>query len=330
MNTREKEILSFIINYHLEEGSAVGSRSLVKKYNIEYSPATVRNIMADLEDEGYIIKSHTSSGRAPTAKGYKFFVNSLLKIKSLPKDELKKIKSLSFENNILSEGTQLLSEMTNYTSFALEPSILKEKLKKIELVYINNYSFLAVIVTDGRVNTKRIILNRSIKEDDLKNLSEYFNRIFRDQVLENIKIDENNLPFKNELVVLQNLISQIESELHFYGKESIINHLVANNNFDLDTYKMFQVKKDMRHFLESLVDKGLDKNKINIVLGDDLGSDKLKDFSFVFSTYDKAGSKGMLGVIGPKRMEYGKVASIVSNLSDHINFRGVNEEEKDV
>lgn len=328
LDNREKKVLELVIEHYLSQGEAVGSRTLVKKYDFEYSPSTVRNIMSDLEDKEYIEKSHTSSGRLPTIKGYKLYISSLMSLKKLNDLELTKIKDQYVgvrSDELISKSSTILSNMTNQASFILEPDILQEKLKKIELVYINEKSFLAVIVTTNSVKTKRIVLSEKIEEEDLKNLSKYANNIFKDQILKDIQISSKSLPVDNNNAILQSLISQIESKVHLSGSESIISHLVETNSFDIDRCKMLQAKEEMKIFLEKLVDKGLDGKKINIVLGDDLDSEKLKGLSFIFSTYSRGEAKGMLGIVGPRRMEYGKVASFVSKIRDAIDKRGEDE-----
>jgi heat-inducible transcriptional repressor len=315
LDLREQKILESIIDFYLKTGEFVGSRTLVKEYGISASAATVRNTMSDLEDKGYLEKSHTSSGRAPTFRAYKFYIDALLQMRDLSQKELSDIKRAYKEKYEIGDGAKILSDITSHTSFSLESSTSKEKLSKIELVYINDRSFLAVVVTDSSVKTKRIILSRSISEEDIKHLSIYLNTVFRDQFLEDIQIMSDNTPLKNEAFILQNFINKIESQVSLEGGESIINYL-AQRNADIDTYKIFQAKDEIKSFLEKLVDKGVDNKKINIIFGDELdGNDKLKDLSFVFSTYNTGRSKGMLGVVGPKRMEYSKVAAVVEGVT---------------
>ena len=171
LGLREQKILASIIDFHLKSGESVGSRTLAKLYDINLSPATIRNVMSDLEEFGYIEKVHSSSGRAPTNKGYKFYIDSLLEIQRISQRELLAIRKM--KNLELSNSAKLLASMTSHTSFALEPNILRERLDKVELVYINSRSFLAVVVTGSSVKTKHITLTREIKEEDLRNLSFY-------------------------------------------------------------------------------------------------------------------------------------------------------------
>ena len=173
LNDREKQILGAIIDYYLDSGETIGSRTLVKKYDLDISSATVRNAMADLEDMGYIMKTHTSSGRVPTDIGYKFYLNELLKIREITKNEKEKIE-LAYErkmnelDGILEHTSRLLSKLTSYTSIVFEPTTDFEKVKKVQLVHVNNYSVMCVIVLDNSgVKTRKLHLDASINEEEL-------------------------------------------------------------------------------------------------------------------------------------------------------------------
>ena len=325
LGLREQKILASIIDFHLKSGESVGSRTLAKLYDINLSPATIRNVMSDLEEFGYIEKVHSSSGRAPTNKGYKFYIDSLLEIQRISQRELLAIRKM--KNLELSNSAKLLASMTSHTSFALEPNILRERLDKVELVYINSRSFLAVVVTGSSIKTKHITLTREIKEEDLRNLSFYLNSVFKGQILEDIEISSEVSPLRGETVLLQNFLTQIESNIHIEGSESVIDYL-AKSNADLSSYRVFNAKEEMKSFLEALADKS-EKDKVNIVLGDDLDSEKLKGLSFIFSTYNKGSSKGMIGIVGPKRMQYGKIAGVVEGVVNYFGKSSKGREDEE-
>ncbi len=135
VNDREKLVLSAIIDFYLISGETIGSRTLVKKYNIDLCSATIRNVMSDLEDMGFISKTHTSSGRIPTDKGYKFYLDELLKIEKISREERDRIDSV-YENKmreldaVLKRTSMLLSKLTNYVGIVIEPTQKKEEIKK--------------------------------------------------------------------------------------------------------------------------------------------------------------------------------------------------------
>ena len=192
---REKLVLNAIVNYYLTFGDTIGSRTLVKKYGINLSSATIRNVMADLEDMGLIAKTHTSSGRIPTDKGYKYYLDELLKVEKLTKEEKENIE-LEYEFRIneldmlLQKTSSLLSKVTSYAGIVMEPSVLVERIKKVELVHVDDFMVVAVIVMENRsVKTKKIILDQAVSTEELELISREINMKIRDNqvTLENIE-----------------------------------------------------------------------------------------------------------------------------------------------
>ena len=316
LDLREQKILEAIIESYISVGEPVSSRTLVKKYDIDYSSATVRNIMADLEEAGYLEKSHTSSGRMPTSKGYKLYINSLLELQRLSQDEIKSIKQEYNDKNkeleqLLSNSSNLLSKMTSYAGFAIEPTLYKEKLQRIDLIYIDEHSFLVVVITDNSVKTKRVVLkSNNIDSEELSKLSFQINTLFKGELLDGVLLNFDT-PLKYEQTLLQSFISQLESKVH--GSENIA-ALLSHQDC-----QVIEASSEMKKFLEQLDTKGLDDKKINIIFGEDIDSEKLKDLSIVLSTYTTDSSKGFIGVIGPKRMQYGKVASLVDQIAKRVS-----------
>lgn len=162
ISDREKLVLNAIVDYYLNFGETIGSRTLVKKYGIELSSATIRNVMADLEDMGFIVKTHTSSGRIPTDMGYKYYLDELLEIERLTYEEKQNIdliydRRVGELDNILKKTTNLLSKLTNYTSIALEPKANINKIQRVEFIYIDEYLVMLIVIMEDRsVKTKKI------------------------------------------------------------------------------------------------------------------------------------------------------------------------------
>ena len=202
---REKLVLNAIVNYYLNFGDTIGSRTLVKKYGIDLSSATIRNVMADLEDMGFIAKTHTSSGRIPTDKGYKYYLDELLKIEKLTKQEKENIE-LSYENRVneldmlLQHTSSLLSKLTTYAGIAMEPAVIIEKVKKVELVHIDDYMIISIIVLENRaVKTKKVILTNPITKDELAELTEEINERLKVEDLSSTEI-ENFILGKKKII----------------------------------------------------------------------------------------------------------------------------------
>lgn len=331
LNEREKLILGAIIDNYLHSGETIGSRTLVKRYELEISSATVRNAMADLEDMGYIMKTHTSSGRVPTDIGYRFYLDELLKIREISKKEREKIE-LAYErkmtelDGILDHTSRLLSKLTSYAGIVVEPNQKEEKVKKIQLVHINNYSFMCVTVLENScVKTRKIHLDVTLSEDEVFNLQKEINNLIK---------ESNNSYSSMEIEAL--LKKALESKLHesleeetdeeetsglfIRGTENILATLENKPGELVNALKVFDKHKDLRVIFENFVMKGTyEEGKVHIIFGDELNIPALEEFSFVFSVYNVGNSPGILGVLGPKRMEYSKTVSLIKYVTNEVN-----------
>ncbi|BDU50067.1 heat-inducible transcriptional repressor HrcA [Haliovirga abyssi] len=332
MNDREKTILGAVIDYYITNGESVGSRTITKKYDISLSSATIRNVMADLEEAGYIEKTHTSSGRVPTNKGYKFYLETLLKIKKLSEDEITKI-NIAYEKRVgeleevLEKTSMLLSKMTNYASLAIELNYKAEKLKKLELIYVNSYTIMAVIILENdSVRTKRINLDYRIDEEELKDISKILNNKFKGSKLGEIlpKLEKIINKRRDDAFegVVKECFGEIEGSFYLEGATNMINVLENENSKEVaNVVKFLDDKKDIRKFFEDMVKKrNYEDGKVNVILGEELGIEGLKDLSFIFSVYTLDDAKGIVGIIGPKRMEYSKNLGLVEYVTKEVNI----------
>lgn len=331
LNEREKIILGAIIDNYLLSGDTIGSRTLVKKYSLDVSSATVRNAMADLEDMGYITKTHTSSGRVPTDVGYRFYLDELLKIREISKKEKEKIE-LAYErrmtelDGILDHTSRLLSKLTSYAGVAVEFTKADEKVKKIQLVHINNYSFMSVAVLENsNVKTRKVHLEASITEDELLKVQFELNKILQE--------DKNKYSYLETETLLRKLLedkvhqaleddTESEDETGFFirGTENILTSLENKPAELVNALKVFDRHKDLRNIFESFVEKGTyEDGKVHVIFGDELNIPALEDFSFVFSKYNVKGTMGILGVLGPKRMEYSKTVALIKYVAGEVN-----------
>ncbi len=333
---REKLVLNAIVDYYLNSGDTIGSRTLVKKYGIDLSSATIRNVMADLEDMGYISKTHTSSGRVPTGKGYKYYLETLLEIKKLSEEEIKKI-DIAYERRmnelqeVLSKTSELLSKLTSYAGVVIEPDVKSEKLKKIELVYINEYILMAVIVTENsNIKTKKIHLDNSITEKETKEIVEYLNKKLKNQeintiyikidsIIRKLRVNQEELEAYEE--VMKDCFEGMEASFYIEGTPNIIKNIKTENPADImEMVNFFEDKKDIKAIFENILNsRELKDGKVNIVLGEELNIKGAEDLSFIFSTYNVGSARGIIGVIGPKRMEYSKTAGFVEYVTNEVN-----------
>ena len=320
---REKLVLNAIVNYYLNFGDTIGSRTLVKKYGIDLSSATIRNVMADLEDMGFIAKTHTSSGRIPTDKGYKYYLDELLKIEKLTKQEKENIE-LSYENRVneldmlLQHTSSLLSKLTTYAGIAMGPAIIIEKVKKVELVHIDDYMIISIIVLENRaVKTKKVILTNPITKDELAELTEEIN--------ERLKVEDlSSTEIENFILGKKKIIPKVAQHYEDDGK-LFINNVPSifrdkNVNEVSEALELFNQRKDIRGIFEHIINtRSTTNGRVEVVFGDELGIKGLEDYSFVYSTYSIGDSQGVIGVIGPKRMAYSKTMGLIKYVTQEVN-----------
>lgn len=320
---REKLVLNAIVNYYLNFGDTIGSRTLVKKYGIDLSSATIRNVMADLEDMGFIAKTHTSSGRIPTDKGYKYYLDELLKIEKLTKQEKENIE-LSYEYRVneldmlLQHTSSLLSKLTTYAGIAMEPAIIIEKVKKVELVHIDDYMIISIIVLENRaVKTKKVILTNPITKDELAELTEEINERLKVEDLSSTEI-ENFILGKKKIIPKVARHYEDDGKLFINNVPSIFRD--KNVNEVSEALELFNQRKDIREIFEHIINtRNTTNGRVEVVFGDELGIKGLEDYSFVYSTYSIGDSQGVIGVIGPKRMAYSKTMGLIKYVTQEVN-----------
>lgn len=333
LNDREKLVLNAIIDFYLRFGETIGSRTLVKKYNIGLSSATIRNVMSDLEDSKFIVKTHSSSGRIPTDLGYKYYLDELLKIEKLSREEKVKInneyeRKVNAIDVILQQTSALLSQLTNCASVVIEPVHRKENITKIELVHINDFLVLAITVTeDMNVSTKKIQLDYPISKEKLEIMSKKLNDQIKKRVIKSYEVEDVIIKnFEGYDSLKDKVYKDIEGKLYLNNSSIIFKD--KNVNEVMDVLEMFNEEKDVKHFFENVLSTRKNtEGKVSVILGDELPIKGLEDFSFVYSTYKKNGSEGIIGVLGPKRMPYSKTMGIIEYISNEVE-KVINNEKK--
>jgi heat-inducible transcriptional repressor len=332
LNDREKNILRYIIQQFILTASPVGSRNIAKNYDIGLSPASVRNIMADLEDSGYINHPHTSAGRIPTDKGYRFYVDSLMNIRKLQSSEKGKInKSLERTRNeteeLINITSGLLSSITNQLAYVSYPNLDSGTLEKLQIISLTSTRILVVIsIKSGFVKTITLELQSSIKTSQIDYIQSILNerlaglklneirstfgermrditseeqpilRLFLDSVDKIFKDDKS--PEKIAITGAKNVIRQPEFETP--GKFQSIIELIED-------------KDVIVHILEKSSEIASDQ--VYISIGSENSDTKLQEYSYITKEYTIGDVSGTLGIIGPKRMEYSKIVAIVDYTS---------------
>ena len=336
LDDRKKKILQAVIDEYINSAEPVSSTSLVEKYGLNYSSATVRNELAELEKNGYLDKTHTSSGRVPSEKGYRFYVDELIKDDDISKEEIKYIQDkLETKVNEIEELTKIatttLSEITHYTTVAIGPKSDMQIIEEMKFVLLETRMLMVVIITDsGLVKETIIKYDEDITESQVETLNNLFNTKLKGKPLS--KIDKPMEEYiLSEITYSINVIKPIIEQINKIVEDENIYYEGANKSFDLPEFKSLEIAKNFVNVLDAkdlvldILNSGVAKD-INVYIGDENENEKLKDFSIVTFKHS-IGDKdlGTIGIIGPKRMDYSKVISVMKYISKKIN----NEHEKD-
>jgi heat-inducible transcriptional repressor len=336
LDDRKKEILKAIIHEHILTAEPVGSRTLAKAYQFGVSSATIRNEMSDLEDLGYLEQPYTSAGRIPSDEGYRFYVDSVIQEgEFLHSDYQEFIRQFNHEKqglqSIMSSVARMLSRFTRYTSLVSEPQLIKSRLKQLQIIRIDGSSVLIVMLTDtGIVHSQIIQLDQEIevrqinylnsflssylKDKELSFLTEEFMQEMEYRLLKRLDLSKGIFEFiYNGLVKIS---SPVDFKIYLGGTSYILEQPEFNNLDNLKkVLKILDHEETLRRLLNNVPDKGID-----VMIGQENELEEMQKCSIVFANYtinDKA--FGKIGVIGPTRMEYQRVISIVSTVADALS-----------
>lgn len=330
LTERQLLLLQVIIDDFIETAHPVGSRVLAKKGTIPFSAATIRNDMADLEELGFLEKMHSSSGRIPSEKGYRYYVDHLIKPFSNQKyqgivSNLMEDGFYEFEQ-IVQMSAEVLSNLTSYTSIILGPELFETKLKQIQIVTISSQMAVAILVTNtGHVEHRSFSIPEGINPSELEKLVNMMN-----EKLQGIPIVNLQGVFYNEVAkmaqryldhshILRHMkdIFVVDSPVKLYvsGKSNILMQPEFN---DIDKVRSFFTLMDHEETLADLL-KNTTKG-IEVTIGNENEMDAIKDFSLITSSVHN-GDKymGTIALLGPTRMEYRKVISLLKGLSNEMN-----------
>lgn len=331
LNERKIRILEAIINDYIATAEPIGSRTIVKKYDLGISSATVRNEMSDLEDLGLIIQPHASSGRIPSDKGYRLYVDSMMRYRELTGDEVDFLREI-ISNNIkqidylMKETAKAISILTNYTTIISEPYVKTAGIKHVQLVPFDENSIIAVLVTDTKAVKNIVVnLNENISYETLNMLSLGLNSHLSGLPLEDISISTDFLqkfPGKEKVVeaVLSAIIMELQEKEDVQIYTSGTKNILAFPEFsNIERAKeIFQALEEKR-LLVTLLGQG-GTGDIEIVIGDENNISQMKNCSIIKANFQIGDSRaGGIGIIGPTRMDYSQVASILNGIVKKIN-----------
>lgn len=333
LSERKLRILQAIIGDFIRTAEPIGSRTLSKKYDLGISPATIRNEMADLEELGFLTHPHTSAGRVPSEKAYRLYVNNMMKKHELSEAEKNAIASKLYDNvteleKTMQHAAKVLSEITNLTSFALTPSPDEDTLKYINLLPVDENTVVLMIVShSGKVSNTALKLKVPYTEDGLELLSKTMTYNYRGKTisevltLDIIESFESDIEAMSMLAkkVMPNFIRTLEDMLNVnLYMDGLTNIFSIPEYNDLDKAKMFlEMLNKKEDFTKTLINR---ENGVIITIGNENTEDIMQDCSLITATYHIDGKlAGKIGVIGPTRMRYGEITSVVEFLTDNIS-----------
>lgn len=326
LSERAEKVLCRLIESYVREGSPIGSKYLSNDSGIGLSAATIRNVMHDLEEMGLIQAPHTSAGRVPTAKGYRVFVDSTIYVEPIRHENIKQItESLQSDidpNSILKKASGLLSNITSFAGMVSIPSQDFVRLKQIEFLPLSESRVLAILVTDdGRVQNKVLKPERHYSDSELVAAANFFNEQYSSKALKEVKQhlisllkqarEQTHIEMQTALSIAQQILVDNEDEDNVLV--SGMHNLISIPEFQmLDTIKNLLDSMKTKQLLYDLLQKSMVNEGVNIFIGEESGYDLLRECSIIAAPYEIDSHRvGVLGVIGPTRMEYNEVISTV-------------------
>lgn len=334
LDERKTKILQAIIRNYLETGEPVGSRTISKYTDLNLSSATIRNEMADLEELGYILQPHTSAGRIPSDKGYRFYVDTMMEEKEREVVEMKEmlVQKQDKMEVLLKQVARVLAQNTNYATMISAPQTHRNKVKFIQLSRVDVNQVLAVIVVEGNVIKNNILsVAQELTDETLLKLN-----ILLNTHLNGLSIEEINLgmiaAMKQQAGIHSDIVSEVidavaeaikadeDLEIYTSGATNILRYPeLADQQKASELINTFEEKQMLNELVqETLSDEN--STGIQVYIGNETPVSSMKDCSVVTATYElEEGMKGTIGIIGPKRMDYEKVIGTLKSLRTQLD-----------
>jgi len=335
LSTRKRDILRAIVLDYIKTAQPVGSRTIARRYIAGLSPATIRNEMSDLEEMGYLLQPHTSAGRIPSQKGYRYYVDELMEAADLQKEEKGTINKVFSERKIrefegiIKHTCQLLSSLTNYTSLILGPHLKKSAFEKLQIMPIDLQRGLLVLVTDtGFVKNKLINLPQSLSMSELSRIVTYLNAKLKGLTVDKITASlirelRHDLYYhvkflEDMFTLLEESLAEDERKVFLGGTTNILNQPEFG---DIEKVKallsLFEQDSQLAKLLARPV-VGVDG--VIIKIGQENVLKEVQECSLVMTTYCLGKEVvGTVGLLGPTRMEYSKAVAVLQHVVSSLN-----------
>ena len=327
-NDRAQHLLRVLIQRYIRDGQPVGSRTLSRDSGLDLSPATIRNVMSDLEDMGMVSAPHTSAGRVPTPKGYRLFVDTLVRFKPPQHDDIAALKSQITSNvddagELVSSVSSLLSNFTKLAGIVSVPQAQHAALRQIEFLPLSDNRILAILVINDREVQNRIMhVDREFSADELQHAANFINEHYAGKELSDIRQlilddldktrDSMNQAMLDIITVAQSAIEGTQKPGGGYVLAGETNLMDFAELSDVETLRRLFEAFSRKQLILDLLDRSINADGVQVYIGEESGFHILDDCSVVTAPYQlDDDTVGVLGVIGPTRMAYDRVVPIV-------------------
>ena len=333
IDERSKQVLCAVIQCYINEPGPVGSRVVTKKYSFGLSPATIRNIMSDLEEMGFLRQPHTSAGRVPTDSGYRFYVDILTaekrhSNKDLASELYKKLEPMKKDiNSFLDDASRMLSSLSHYIGITMSPNANLTTLTKIELIKYRSDQLAVILFADeGIIKNKIISVDPDISQRDMNRIAEYINSEFAGYTIDEIRISVLKEMTKDRVLcdrlisealkICKDVFSISTGNIYISGLSEVLD---LPDFCDINRIRELLKTIEDKHIIVKLLDKISDSEGTRVFIGSENALDEMKKFSLIVSTYREGNRPmGVIGIIGPTRMNYLKAISIVDMTANYF------------
>ena len=335
LGERKEKILNAIIQNYLETGEPVGSRTISKMSDLNLSSATIRNEMSDLEELGYIVQPHTSSGRIPSDKGYRFYVDHLMEVKDREVTEMKDLMIEKTEKmeQLLKQVVKVLANNTQYATMISAPSVQRNRLKFVQLSAVDEHQILSVVVMEGNIVKNKIIhTSETPNQETMLKLNILLNGSLNGLALEDINLGTISR-LKEQAGIHSAMVSDVldavaqaiqedeDLEIYTSGATNIFKYPeLSDSERASELISAFEEKQQLAALVTKSMANGGEDRDIQVYIGDESNVENMKDCSVVTATYELGeGMQGTIGIIGPKRMDYENVVDNLKTLKVQLD-----------
>ena len=335
LSERKQKILRAVVESYVRTAEPVGSKAILELADLNVSSATIRNELADLTEQGYLEQPHTSAGRIPSPKGYRLYVNELMEEQRLSLEETRQINEalhlkMQELDKVIDQAGRMVSQLTNYPAFALAGGARRTTIRRFDLILVDINSFIVVVMTDNNVVKNKLIrLPTDLSEPQLQLLTTLLNSSFVGKTLDQLtpelmRVAEHAAGSSYGLISLvvsfaMEVLDDMENSPVFTaGTSHILDHPEYQDVGKAQ--KLMSYLSEDQSLVQSLALPAMGDDNTRILIGPENVADELKDTSVVLASYDIGdGLKGVIGVVGPTRMDYAKVAAKLSYVADGLS-----------